>query len=252
MAVDTRHGGSLEQAQESFPIAGMTCASCVSRIERNLKKLDGVTDASVNLTTEKATVRYAPSAVDLEDFRRAVESAGYRIAAERPATQRVAFGITGMTCASCANRIGRALRALPGVASAEVNPATEKATVEYDPARVGLPDFRRAVEGAGYGLTEAEVQAEGTTGPMDMGIAGRRELATLRAKTIFALAAGALILLGSLPMWSGFPCGAGSPGCPAGSRTPTCSGRSRRRSSSGPAGSSTGAPGPRRSTAQPT
>jgi len=205
MTIDTRTGGVADRVQESFPIEGMTCASCVNRIERSLKQLDGVTDASVNLGTEKATVRFIPGTVGLQDLRRAVESAGYRIAAERPTTQRAAFGVTGMTCASCVNRIGRALRQLPGVVSADVNLATEKATIVYDPAVTGLADFRRAVAGAGYGLAAAEEEASGTTAQPDRDRVGRRALATLRAKTIFALAAGALILLGSLPGWHGFP-----------------------------------------------
>ncbi len=204
MTADPRTVADSE-ARETFPVEGMTCASCVNHVERNLKNLDGVLGANVNLATEKATVRYQPGAVGLEDFRRAVEKAGYKVAEERPTIQKAAFAVTGMSCASCVNHIERNLRKLPGVSSAEVNLATEKATVEYDPAVVGLPDFERAVEEAGYGVVEAEVQAEGTTEQMDMGIAGRRELTTLRNKLVFSLVAGAVILLGSIPTWSGFP-----------------------------------------------
>jgi len=195
----------IDHEQETFPIEGMSCASCVNRIEKQLKKLPGVIDTRVNLATEKATVQYQSGAAGLEDFRRAVETAGYRIAEERPTMQNVAFGVTGMTCASCVNRISRALRKVPGVVSADVNLATEKATVEYDPALAGLPQFQRAVEGAGYGIAETSVQADGTSAQTDTGIAGRRELTTLRNKTAFALVVGALILLGSLPTWGGFP-----------------------------------------------
>lgn len=204
MTVDPRTVTDSE-ARETFPVQGMTCASCVNHVERNLKKLDGVLDANVNLATEKATVRYLPGAVGLEDFRTAVERAGYKVAEERPTTRKAAFGVTGMTCASCVNHIEKNLSKLPGVVLAQANLASEKATVEYDPAVVGLPEFKRAVEGAGYGVTEAEVRAEGTTEQMDMGVAGRRELTTLRNKMVFALVAGALILLGSIPTWSGFP-----------------------------------------------
>lgn len=123
-------------AHETFPVEGMTCASCVNRIEKHLKKLDGVLDARVNLATEKATVEYVPGTLGLQDFARAVEAAGYKIAEERPTTRQAAFGVTGMTCASCVNRIQKSLRKLPGVVSADVNLATEKATVQYDPALV--------------------------------------------------------------------------------------------------------------------
>ncbi len=234
MTIDTRTG--THQVRQTLSIEGMTCASCVNRIEKQLKKLEGVLDATVNLSTEKATVRYKPGAVGLEDLRRAVEAAGYRIAEQRPTTQKAAFGVTGMTCASCVNRIGKAVRKLPGVVSGEVNLATEKATVEYDPALVGMADFKRAVEGAGYGIASDGMEREGLAGQqytcpmhpevrsdqpgqcpkcgmdliptvtaMDMDVAGRRELVTLRVKTAFALAAGVLILLGSVPTWGGFP-----------------------------------------------
>ncbi len=202
MTVDPR-STTEEHAQETFPVEGMTCASCVNHVERNLKKLDGVLDASVNLATEKATVRYLPDVVGPEDFREAVHSTGYRVAEKRPATRKATFGVTGMTCASCVNHVEKNLRKLPGVVAAEVNLATEKATVEYDPAIAGPSDLKRAVEGAGYEVVEAE--AQGMTEQMDTGVAGRSELVTLRNKMTFALVAGALILLASIPTWSGFP-----------------------------------------------
>jgi len=202
MTVDPR-STTEEHAQETFPVEGMTCASCVNHVERNLKKLDGVLDASVNLATEKATVRYLPDVVGPEDFREAVHGTGYRVAEERPATRKATFGVTGMTCASCVNHVEKNLRKLPGVVAAEVNLATEKATVEYDPAIAGPSDLKRAVEGAGYEVVEAE--AQGMTEQIDTGVAGRSELVTLRNKMTFALVAGALILLASIPTWSGFP-----------------------------------------------
>lgn len=202
MTVDPR-STTEEHAQETFPVEGMTCASCVNHVERNLKKLDGVLDASVNLATEKATVRYLPDVVGPEDFREAVHGAGYRVAEVRPATRKATLGVIGMTCASCVNHVEKNLRKLPGVVAAEVNLATEKATVEYDPAIAGPSDLKRAVEGAGYEVVEAE--AQGTSEQMDTGVAGRSELVTLRNKMTFALVAGALILLASIPTWSGFP-----------------------------------------------
>ncbi|MBU4530901.1 MAG: heavy metal translocating P-type ATPase [Desulfomicrobium sp.] len=108
----------------SLAIEGMTCASCVGRVERALKAVPGVLDASINLATERAEVRFVGPVVRA-DLIRAVESAGYTVA-----TSTVELAIDGMTCASCVGRVERALRAVPGVAEASVNLATERATIK--------------------------------------------------------------------------------------------------------------------------
>ncbi|MHB8992528.1 MAG: heavy metal translocating P-type ATPase, partial [Chloroflexota bacterium] len=113
---------------------------------------------------------------------------------------RTTLEITGMTCASCSGRVERALRALPGVDAANVNLATEKATVVFQPSLASMVDFRRAIEEAGYGLVEERSEATGA-GEDAQAIATRLEIARLRNKTIFALALGALIFLGSFPEW---------------------------------------------------
>lgn len=128
-----------------LPIEGMTCASCVSRVEKALAKVPGVQSASVNLATESANVA-ASSEVDLATLRGAVEKAGYSVRQEQ-----TSLGIEGMTCASCVGRVEKALRKLPEVTGAEVNLATEKAEVTF----IGrsdevLPRLIAAVEKAGY------------------------------------------------------------------------------------------------------
>ena len=107
----------------SLPIEGMTCASCVARVEKALRKLPGVSEVSVNLTTEAASVRAAP-AIGLADLRGAIEKAGYSVG-----QSSVTLAVEGMTCASCVARVEKALLRVPGVVSAEVNLATETATV---------------------------------------------------------------------------------------------------------------------------
>src|SRR4051812_30195188 len=103
----------------SLPISGMTCASCAGRVDRALGKVPGVTGAQVNLATERAEVRgTAPLAAVIG----AVERAGYAVP-----EQRFDLGIGGMTCATCAGRVERALRRVPGVLEASVNLATERA-----------------------------------------------------------------------------------------------------------------------------
>jgi len=144
-------------------VEGMTCASCVARVERKLSKVPGVAEATVNLATERATVRYDPEAVAPHQLVGAVEAAGYKarslVVAPPPAAQdavttgevRQELAITGMTCASCVARVERKLSKVPGVAGASVNLATERATVAYNPAATTMADLIGAVEAAGYG-----------------------------------------------------------------------------------------------------
>jgi Cu+-exporting ATPase len=149
------------------PLEGMTCASCVNRIERYLRKVDGVEGASVNLATEAASVTFDPARTGLEALGRAVEAAGYEARLDQveisgsllgdralevsPSAPRTfALDIEGMTCASCVNRIERSLNKLDGVASANVNLATERATVVAEP-NVTADQIIAAVAAAGYG-----------------------------------------------------------------------------------------------------
>ncbi|HKJ10293.1 MAG TPA: heavy metal translocating P-type ATPase, partial [Gammaproteobacteria bacterium] len=126
-------------------IEGMTCASCSARVERALRKLAGVSEASVNLATERASVSFDPAAQPLAGVVEAVTGVGYT-----PVTAELEIGVGGMTCASCSARVERKLGKLPGVLSASVNLATERASVRYVPATVGPDDFARAIEDAGY------------------------------------------------------------------------------------------------------
>lgn len=153
----------------SLPIEGMTCASCVGRVERALKALPGVAGAVVNLATEKASIT-TNAPVDRAALIKVVEDVGYTVSASftAPAAAPLEVAIEGMTCASCVGRVAKALKAIPGVTNAVVNLATEKATVQgtADAAAVVA-----AIENAGYdakvivaaaGATQAEtdVRAE--------------------------------------------------------------------------------------------
>ncbi|MGE5620695.1 MAG: heavy metal translocating P-type ATPase [Sphingomonadaceae bacterium] len=189
---------SEQSSRTTLEITGMTCASCSGRIEKNLAKLPGVLHANVNLATEKATVEYDPAAIDEAKIVQLVQDLGYGVREKQP--EKASFGVTGMTCASCSARVERALRSLPGVESANVNLATEKATVTFQPEIASMADFRRAIEEAGYGLVEEKAEAP-VRGEDAQAVATRREITQLRNKTIFALALGALIFLGSFPEW---------------------------------------------------
>ncbi|ALK97714.1 metal ABC transporter ATPase [Massilia sp. WF1] len=126
----------------TFKVEGMTCASCAGRVEKALKSVPGVDSASINLATEKASVRVAPE-VGATALYAAVEKAGYEVPSDT-----VSLSISGMTCASCVGRVERALNKVPGVTGVSVNLATERAQV----TAVGVPTDRliAAVAKAGY------------------------------------------------------------------------------------------------------
>src|SRR5688500_204242 len=157
----------------TFPVTGMTCASCVRRVEKALTKLPGVAEASVNLATEKAKVAFDPASVTTEQLRAAVEKAGYGMGtmpadvqppaqtsapAPTAAPGELTLPIEGMTCASCVRRVEKALTKVEGVSEASVNLATEKAKVVYDPQATTLEAMKKAVERAGYGVRELPVE----------------------------------------------------------------------------------------------
>ena len=133
-------------------VGGMTCASCVARVEKALLKVPGVTAASVNLATERAHVEAGPG-VDAAQLSAAIEKAGYEVARTQHTLQ-----IEDMTCASCVARVEKALLKLPGVSAATVNLATERATVQAL-STLPLAALRAAVEKAGYGVGEVPDEA---------------------------------------------------------------------------------------------
>lgn len=134
-----------------LPITGMSCASCAAHIQEGLSGLKGVNSSSVNFAAEKATVFYDQSLVSVEDFIRTIKEQGYDVS-----ITKILLPVKGMTCASCVANVQNALSSLPGVKSASVNFATEKAAVEYFPSQVGIRDFRKAIKDAGYELVETE------------------------------------------------------------------------------------------------
>ncbi|MEQ8199777.1 MAG: heavy metal translocating P-type ATPase, partial [Clostridiaceae bacterium] len=131
----------------------MTCAACAKAVERASKKVSGVTEADVNFATEKLNVTFDEEKAGIPDIQAAVEKAGYKAVIE---SNSKIFNIEGMTCAACAKTIERVTSKLDGVIEANVNFATEKLTVSYEPSKVRLSDIKRAVEKAGYKALEEE------------------------------------------------------------------------------------------------
>ncbi|MDM8528698.1 heavy metal translocating P-type ATPase [Anaerolineales bacterium HSG24] len=138
--------------QLTLPIIGMTCANCVASVERNAKKVSGVSEAVVNFSTEKATISYDPAQATLQDVIAKIERAGFQVP-----TATLELAITGMTCANCVNTVERTLnKKLPGILEGTVNFATEKATIRYVPGAVSRIDMVAAIERAGFGVVQAE------------------------------------------------------------------------------------------------
>jgi Cu+-exporting ATPase len=151
----------MAQTSVTLPINGMSCANCAANIERSVKKLDGIDEASVNFASENALVRFDPSIVNIGKVVDQVKRAGFSVPANH-----LELPITGMTCANCAANIERTLsKKLEGVVQASVNFATERAAIDYLPDALSLDAIVSAIEKAGYGAivpqdTPADEDAE--------------------------------------------------------------------------------------------
>jgi Cu+-exporting ATPase len=178
------------QASAELDISGMTCASCAMRVEKALAKVPGVTRVSVNLATEKASVDADPS-VQTDTLLNAIRKAGYDatpVLHADTAQEHVAeLAIGGMTCASCAMRVEKALAKLPGVASVSVNLATEKATVNLADATTGIDVLVAAVTKAGYQATPIVAETAPAGAPFEAERVHQRIRRELAAVLICAL-----------------------------------------------------------------
>src|SRR6266498_4198077 len=144
-----------ETKQLTLPITGMTCANCVATVERNLKKLDGVQRAVVNLSSERAMVDFEPTKLQLTDMIARVNRAGYGVA-----TGEADLIIKRLADDNDARRLEKALTTLEGVLEAQVNFTTEKARVRYVPTVVSQAEIRQAVSKAGFEALELGGSAE--------------------------------------------------------------------------------------------
>ena len=174
---------SAKKEKANIIITGMTCTNCAATIEKGLAETPGVDKANVNFASEKASVEYDPEKVDLKTLHKTISELGYGIA-----TKKSVFPVSGMTCASCVARVEEALSSVPGVISANVNLASEKATVEYSEG-TSITDLKAAVHDAGYELgSEAETLEDVTA-------ASQRELRGVRNRFVFAVVLAAVIML---------------------------------------------------------
>lgn len=144
--------------EKVLKIGGMTCAACARAVERASSKVEGIIEANLNFAAEKLYVKYDENKTSLENIIAAIEKAGYT-AEEEKQSKEIVMGIGGMTCAACAKAVERAVKKLDGVVKAEVNIATEKLLVEYDPSKVRLSMIKESIRKAGYTPLEEEDKA---------------------------------------------------------------------------------------------
>lgn len=136
-----------EKKEANLQISGMTCAACANRIEKGLKKVEGVHEANVNFALEKTKIMYDPTKTNPQQFKEKVESLGYGIVSDK-----AEFTVSGMTCAACANRVEKRLNKLDGVNKATVNFTLESATVDFNPDEVNVNEMKSAITKLGYKL----------------------------------------------------------------------------------------------------
>ncbi|MFX0084768.1 MAG: heavy metal translocating P-type ATPase [Candidatus Hodarchaeota archaeon] len=137
----------------TFEITGMTCASCVSTVEKSLTSVEGVNEVSVNLMTEKARITYNPNITNIETLITSVESVGYGakdITSRLEESGKIDLKISGMTCASCVSTVEKSLTSVEGVNEVSVNLMTEKASISYDPSKTSVKSLIAAVTNVGY------------------------------------------------------------------------------------------------------
>jgi len=191
-----------------FDVEGMHCASCVNKIERSARAVQGVEGAAVNLATGRATIRGVN--LDRDALEAAIEKAGYEahpraedggLNGGRFAQER--FDVEGMHCASCVGSIEGALTAVEGVSEANVNLAAERATVTYDPRATAVHELIAAIGSVGYSAHEVSAEPIGESRAEEHERRAREQLRLLAAKFAFAAVVGALLVILAF-VWSPF------------------------------------------------
>lgn len=139
--------------EEKIKITGMTCSACANRVERSVKKIQGVESANVNFATETLSVKYLEDKLSKEDINKTIEKAGYGVLKN---IKTYSFKVEGMTCSACSSRVERVTKKADGVENASVNLATEKLNITFDEDKIKINDIKNIVEKAGYKLIVQE------------------------------------------------------------------------------------------------
>jgi Cu+-exporting ATPase len=191
-----------QERTQTFSVKGMHCAACSSRVERAVSGLEGVSQADVNLATERMQVRWDPDKLSYSDIIEQVREAGYE--AELPSQEsRVDLAVKGMTCAACVARVEKALRNVPGVEEAQVSLPAERATITLDSSRVGMQQLQQAVRNAGY---EARPMASGEEEPaLQQEREMQQRVSALRSRLVWSLILAVPLFLLSMGDLLGIP-----------------------------------------------
>lgn len=183
----------------SIKIDGMDCASCVVRIEKGLKKIDGIENVAVNLASEKAVIAYDSKKVNPDEMIKRVQNLGYKASkSDTPiskAEKKIVISVGAMTCAACVQRVEKALSSLEGVSEASVNLAASSATVTYDPLKISIENMKDAISSAGYeykGLSTEKTYD-------DLDVEKKGETRKIAKKLIAGIILSIVIFVGSMP-----------------------------------------------------
>ncbi len=194
--VDTDVEGIASGRQVRLPVEGMTCSACATRLEKALDRLPGVAEANVNFALERADVSVTDDSIGAAELADTVRKAGFSVA-----DKQVTLSVDGMTCSACATRLEKALAGAPGVLTASVNFALERADVRVVSGAADAESLGRAVRAAGFTprhLDEADDDAAEA--------ADNRAEAALKRDFLTLLVSAALtapLLAQMFAMWSG-------------------------------------------------
>ncbi len=140
-------------------IGGMSCVNCARAIEKALNKLNGITQATINLAAEKAIIDYNPDIIDQKTIENTITDTGYQVIHEK-----VSIQVGGMTCINCVKTIEKVLNSKEGIYKATVNFAAERVIVEYNSEQISLPVIKKTITDVGYEVVEQQKNVEDAEG----------------------------------------------------------------------------------------
>ena len=179
----------MGQKTVDIGVGGMSCASCVARLESALSRISGTERVAVNLATERATITYDPAIANVSELTQAIEDLGYQVRSDT-----AILPIRGMTCAACVNSLERGLRKTPGVLSASVNLATSRGTVTYVASVINSQGLKKVIEDLGYEVPEL-ASLDGDTEEKSR----QHDMEVLRQKFLVGAVLSGLVMVGSMP-----------------------------------------------------
>lgn len=187
-----------------FDIKGMTCSACSARLEKVVGNMNGVEKASVNLATETMTVTFDRGKISQDDIAETVQMAGFT-AVEKTEGTELTLPVSGMTCSACSSRLERVLNAQDGMLLAQVNLASQTATVKFDPARSSLREIRQLISDAGFESGEVQSAQNAKKNFDDRKAENEAHLQQMKKRLIYALSFTVPLLIVTMGHMLGMP-----------------------------------------------